>query len=267
MALHLPRSTPLSFSAFFAVMTFPFGQTRTRIAPRHALIAPDGHVKSNVPGISGAATVILINPAMGARFAQLLVTFESGGHAAMPENEIETAAYFETGGALVTIGREKTRVGAGGYFYAPAGVPWSITAPKRGTRVTLFQKKYEPLAGYSAPKPIVGDATKISGEPFLGDPDARLQVLLPDEPAFDLAMNIFTYQPGATLPFVETHVMEHGLLMLSGQGVYRLDESWYPVAAGDVIWMAPYCSQWFVAMGKTSASYLYYKDVNRTALG
>jgi (S)-ureidoglycine aminohydrolase len=91
-------------------------------------------------------------------------------------------------------------------------------------------------------------------------------VLLPDVPAFDLAMNIFTYQPGATLPFVETHIMEHGLLMLAGQGVYRLEDSWYPVAAGDAIWMAPYCPQWFVAMGKQPASYLYYKDVNRQAL-
>jgi (S)-ureidoglycine aminohydrolase len=54
--------------------------------------------------------------------------------------------------------------------------------------------------------------------------------------------------------------------MLSGQGVYRLEDSWYPVAAGDVIWMAPYCPQWFVAMGKSPASYLYYKDVNRAAL-
>jgi (S)-ureidoglycine aminohydrolase len=90
--------------------------------------------------------------------------------------------------------------------------------------------------------------------------------LLPDSPAFDMAVNKFTYKPGATLPFVETHVMEHGLVMLSGQGVYRLEDSCYPVAAGDVIWMAPYCPQWFVAIGKQPASYLYYKDVNRAAL-
>ncbi len=60
--------------------------------------------------------------------------------------------------------------------------------------------------------------------------------------------------------------MEHGLLMLSGQGVYRLDDSWYCVTAGDAIWMAPYCPQWFVAMGKAPARYLYYKDVNRSAI-
>ena len=247
-------------------MSIPYGQTRTRVAARHALIAPDGHVKSSVPGITGAAAIILINEAMGAKFAQLLVTFETGGRAALPANAIETAGYFETGGATLTVGGEKRKVVAGAFFFAPAGQAWSITAPKRGTRVTLFQKKFIPLAGVATPPAIIGDAREVPGQPFLGDPDARLQVLLPDVPDFDLAMNLFTYQPGATLPFVETHVMEHGLLMLAGQGVYRLEDSWYPVAAGDVIWMAPFCPQWFVAMGKAPASYLYYKDVNRAAL-
>lgn len=247
-------------------MNFPFGQTRTRVAARHALIAPDGHVKGNVPGITGAATVTLINGAMGARFAQLLVTFERNGRAEFGATDIETCGYVENGSGTVTISATKQKCSAGGFFFAPAGEPWSITGPAAGTRVTLFQKKFTPLPGSIAPGALIGDAAKIKGQPFLGDPDARLQVLLPDEPAFDLAMNIFTYQPGATLPFVETHVMEHGLLMLRGQGVYRLEDSWYPVAAGDVIWMAPYCPQWFVAMGKEPASYLYYKDVNRAAL-
>lgn len=248
-------------------MNLPYGQTRTRIAARHALIAPDGHVKSHVPGITGASVVILISEAMGAKLSQLLVTFEAGGRAELPGNAIETAGYVETGGATLAIGGRKEKVAAGAFFFAPAGQAWSLTAPKRGTRVTLFQKRFAPLAGVDAPSSIVGRAADIEGQPFLGDPDARLQVLLPDVPAFDLAMNIFTYQPGATLPFVETHIMEHGLLMLAGQGIYRLEDSWYPVAAGDAIWMAPYCPQWFVAMGKTPASYLYYKDVNRAALG
>lgn len=246
-------------------MNPPFGQTRTRIASRHALIAPDSHVRSNVPGITGAESVVVINAAMGAKFAQLQVTFEASGRAEVTANDIETAGYFESGGGTVTIEAEKRKCGPGGFFFAPAGKAWTITAPKAGTRVALFQKRFVPLAGVASPRAIIGDAGDVKGRPFLGDPDAQLQVLLPDEPGFDLAMNVFTYQPGATLPFVETHVMEHGLLMLEGQGVYRLDEAWYPVAAGDAIWMAPFCPQWFVAMGKTPASYLYYKDVNRTA--
>jgi (S)-ureidoglycine aminohydrolase len=247
-------------------MNLPFGQTRTHVGARHALIAPDGHVKSNVPGIRGAATVILINESMGARFAQLLVTFEAGGRAESAGGDVQTCGYLETGRATIRVGGEERKCGPGGFFFAPAGEPWAIASPAKGTRVTLFQKNFSALAGTPAPRAIIGDANKIKGAPFLGDPDARLQVLLPDDPAYDLAMNVFTYQPGATLPFVETHVMEHGLLMLAGQGVYRLDESWYPVAAGDAIWMAPYCAQWFVAMGKTPASYLYYKDVNRAAV-
>ena len=98
---------------------------------------------------------------------------------------------------------------------------------------------------------------------------ARHALIAPDghvpSVSFDMAVNIFNYQPGAHLPFVETHIMEHGLLMLEGKGVYRLEDSWYPVAEGDCIWMAAYCPQWFVAMGKTRASYLYYKNVNRPA--
>ena len=247
-------------------MTSPFGTTRTRIRERHALITPDGHVKSSVPGITGAATIILINEALGAKFAQMLVMFEAGGVAEFPANDTETVGYFESGGGLVTIGPEKKTCGPGGYFFAPAGEAWSVTAPERDTRLTLFQKKYVPLTGVATPRPILSDARKVKGQPFLGDKDARLQVLLPDEPGFDLAVNIFTYQSGATLPFVETHVMEHGLIMLAGQGIYRLEDSWYPVMAGDAIWMAPYCPQWFVAFGRGPASYLYYKDVNRPAL-
>jgi len=244
-------------------MTSPYGHTRTRVAARHALLAPDGHVASCIPGITGAVAVILIDGAMGARFSQVLLTFERGGRAAPAAGPTETFGYFMSGGGTVAIGSLKTRCDAGGYFFAPAGERWSITAPAAGTRVTLFSKPFVALPGTSAPKALIGAASRIKGKPFLGDPDARLQVLLPDTPAFDMAVNIFTYRPGATLPFVETHVMEHGLVMLAGRGVYRLEDCWYPVAAGDAIWMAPYCPQWFVAIGKEPASYLYYKDVNR----
>ena len=60
-----------------------------------------------------------------------------------------------------------------------------------------------------------------------------------------------TYAPGASLSQVEVHTMEHGLLMLEGGGIYRLSDHWYPTTAGDAIWMAPFCPQWFGAIGKT----------------
>jgi (S)-ureidoglycine aminohydrolase len=243
-----------------------FGHTRAHVGARHALITPENHVGSSLPGVSGATAVVLVSPAMGACVAQTLLTFQSGGSARIAASETETFGYVMEGGVAATAGTQKGRLGEGGYFFAPAGSAWSLSAPRKGTRVTLFQKKYAPLAGTKAPRAIVSDQARVKGTPFLGDPAANLQVLLPDEPAFDMAVNIFAYKPGGHLPFVELHVMEHGLVMLSGEGVYRLEDSWYPVRAGDAVWMAPYCAQWFVAMGKVPARYLYYKDVNRPAL-
>lgn len=100
----------------------------------------------------------------------------------------------------------------------------------------------------------------------MDDADALLKTLLPATPEYDMAVNLFTFNPGAALPLVEAHVMEHGLLMLQGRGIYRLDDDWHPVQAGDVIWMAPYCPQWFAAVGKQPARYLYYKDAGRDPL-
>jgi len=34
-----------------------------------------------------------------------------------------------------------------------------------------------------------------------------------------------TFQPGASLSMTEMHVMEHGLLMLAGGGIYRLGDA------------------------------------------
>jgi (S)-ureidoglycine aminohydrolase len=84
--------------------------------------------------------------------------------------------------------------------------------------------------------------------------------------SFDFAVNTMVYQPGAALSMVEIHVMEHGLIMLEGGGIYRLGDSWYPVTAGDFIWMGPWCPQWFGAIGKVPAKYLIYKDWNRHPL-
>jgi (S)-ureidoglycine aminohydrolase len=55
-------------------------------------------------------------------------------------------------------------------------------------------------------------------------------------------------------------------MMLEGGGIYRLGDCWYPVTAGDFIWMAPWCAQWFGAIGKVPAKYLIYKDWNRHPL-
>jgi (S)-ureidoglycine aminohydrolase len=241
------------------------GFTRAAVKSNYALLTPDGFVPSRVPGWENATIIIHISPAMGARFSQWQVTFGKNGTGQGKTGALEYFVYVLEGGCAATIGGKKSSLRAGSYVFIPPGTNFHF-AGAEGNRLMLFQKKFEPLAGTKAPKPVVGHENEISGQPFLGNRDARLQVLLPDDLAFDMAVNIFTYQPGATLPFVETHIMEHGLLMLKGQGIYQFDTDTYLVQAGDVIWMAPYCPQWFMAKGKEPASYIYYKDVNRAPM-
>jgi (S)-ureidoglycine aminohydrolase len=240
-----------------------FGFTRNVVKSRYALLTPSGFVHGYLPGWQKAVCNVLISPAMGAHFSQVLVTLEKEGQCEGNTGKNQSFIYLLGGSASILVDERKHRLETGSFVYLPAKKDIHIKSGAAGTRVLMFQKEYQPLSGQTPPTSLVGHERDVKGQPFLGNEDARLQVLLPDQPQFDMAVNIFTYQSGATLPFVETHIMEHGLMMLKGQGVYRLDSDWHPVQAGDVIWMAPYCPQWFVAMGKTPAAYIYYKDVNR----
>ena len=240
-----------------------FGQTRTSVSSRHALIAPDGHVPSQFPVWENATAFVIISPAMGAKLSQILITFKADSNQApFPSDAHEHALYIESGSCQVTLPDRSLDLPTTSFLYLPPHTPFTLHGSS-DARITLFRKIYQPLPDLAPPPITHGLASDVPGEPFLGYDNARLQTLLPLDPAFDLAINIFTYQPGATLPFVETHIMEHGLLMLQGQGIYRLEDAYYPVQAGDAIWMAPYCPQWFVAMGAEPASYLYYKDIHR----
>ena len=134
------------------------------------------------------------------------------------------------------------------------------------TRAAVIEKAYQPVALAEPPRPIVSSEQAVESHALGDDPDLQVKCLLPDTMSFDFAVNTMVYQPGAALSMVEMHVMEHGLLMLEGGGIYRLGDSWYPVTAGDFIWMGPWCPQWFAAIGKRPAKYLIYKNWNRHPL-
>jgi (S)-ureidoglycine aminohydrolase len=235
------------------------GLTRNIIKRNYALITPDGHVASVLPGWTHCTPVVLVSAALGAGFSQFLVSLDakSAGHGETGSDE--WVLYVVSGKAKVN----GVPLASGGFAYLPPRTKYEVRGAARGSQLLIFKKTYEPLPGQNPPAFFTGNESALPETPFLGDQHARLKILLPDLPAFDLAVNIFTYDPGATLPFVETHVMEHGMLFLAGSGVYRLDDDWRPVTAGDALWIAPYCPQWFIAAGPQPARYIYYKDVNR----
>ena len=87
-----------------------------------------------------------------------------------------------------------------------------------------------------------------------------LRKLLPQTPNYDFNVHIMDFAPGEFLNVKEVHYNQHGLLLLAGQGLYRLADAWYPVQSGDAIWMAPYVVQWYAALGAHPSRYILYKD-------
>jgi (S)-ureidoglycine aminohydrolase len=85
----------------------------------------------------------------------------------------------------------------------------------------------------------------------------------PSDLRHDMHVTIVTLQPGAVIPFCETHVMEHGLYILNGKAVYRLNQDWIEVEAGDYMLLRAFCPQACYAGGPNAFQYLLYKDVNR----
>jgi (S)-ureidoglycine aminohydrolase len=232
------------------------GQTRSAHRANHLLQTPDTFVRAPLPGMQKATAIVHAAPAIGARFTQYTVEFEAGG--LLPPASAQRFLYVIEGEVEVN----GTLLAPGGYGYFPAGHR-AVVSAKSVARAAIIEKAYQPLPGVAAPDFFIGRENEIAATPLMGDDALQVRALVPADASFDFAVNTMTYLPGAALPMVEIHVMEHGLLMLDGGGIYRLGDSWYPVAEGDFIWMAPYCPQWFGALGKTPAKYLIYKDWNR----
>jgi (S)-ureidoglycine aminohydrolase len=239
------------------------GRTRSSYQRDHLIHTPDTFVRAPLPGMRNATAIVHAGPAMGAGFTQYTVELDREGSFRL--GQAQSFVYVLEG--AVKWGEDtfaETGLSPGQYAWLPPDRAVHVAAPE-AARVVVIEKTHFALNGI-VPGRITGDERRIPAKPLLGDEAVEVRMLLPDEPAFDCAVNIMMFQPGATLPMVEIHIMEHGLLMLEGEGIYRLGENWYSVKAGDFIWMAPYCPQWFGALGKVPAKYLIYKDWNRHPL-
>ena len=241
------------------------GFTRSSLKADHLLHTPDTFIRTPLPGAKGVEIVVHAAPQLGAGFTWTTAEFQAGG--TLGPAPAQRFVYVLQGELELEAEGKRHVLTPGGFAFLPQGAPHSVGALVQ-SRAAVIEKLYEPLAGDSkdALEIVVGNEAAVTVVPVMGDERLRVRALMPDGPAYDFAVNTMTYDPGASLAMVEVHVMEHGLLMLEGGGIYRLGDAWYQVSAGDFIWMAPYCPQWFGALGKQPAKYLIYKDWNRHPL-
>lgn len=232
----------------------------------YALIPHDGLVKNTVPGFENCDLTILASPKLGASFVDYIITLhENGGNKqGFGGDGVQTFVYVIEGSLKVSDGKEEQVLSTGGYAYVPADAKMYLeNAQKENTEIFLYKKRYEPLEGYAA-HTVFSNVNDIKPVEYEDMEDVLIWDLLPKDLGFDMNFHILSFKPGASHGYIETHVQEHGAYILSGQGMYNLDNEWMPVEKGDYIFMGAYSPQAAYAVGRgESLSYVYSKDCNR----
>jgi (S)-ureidoglycine aminohydrolase len=183
-----------------------------------------------------------------------------------PDKRAEAVLFVVEGDITVELDGVSHALRSGSFAYLPAGSVWRLK--NDGSTAAKFhwiRKAFQAVDGLEPPPAIFTheDEHAISAMP---DTDGRwgtTRFIDPADVRYDMHVNIVTLEPGAVIPFMETHVMEHGLYVLEGKAVYRFNQDWVEVEAGDFMWLRSFCPQACYAGGPGRFRYLLYKDVNR----
>ncbi len=227
-------------------------------------------VTSALPGWTGTRLWLIARPMSGfsETFSQYVMEVAPGGGSDTPDPDpgVQSVLFVTGGGPRLTIGEQGHDLAPGSFAYIPAGADWTLHNPGPETaRFHWIRKLYEPAPGISAPQPVVTSDAEVAPSPMPQTEGrwATTRFIDPADLSHDMAVTIVTLQPGAVIPFEETHVMEHGLYVLEGKAVYKLNQDWVEVEAGDFMWLRAFCPQACYAGGPGPFRYLLYKDVNR----
>ena len=227
-------------------------------------------VTSRLPFWDDTRAWIIARPLSGfaETFSQYIMEVAPGGGSQRPEPDAEAEAvlFVVEGELTVSIGASDHVLSPGGYAYLPPSCGW--TAHNRGTAPARFhwiRKRYEKVDGLDMPDPVFTSDADVAPTPMPGTEGkwATTRFVDPADMRHDMHVTVVTFEPGAVIPFLETHVMEHGLYVLEGKAVYRLNGDWVEVEAGDFMWLRAFCPQACYAGGPGRFRYLLYKDVNR----
>jgi len=227
-------------------------------------------VTSLLPHWDKTRAWVLARPLSGfaETFSQYLMEVAPGGGSEMPEpDQSAQGILFVLEGTLsLDLAGATHAMLPGGYAYIPAACDWKISnnGPEPA-RFHWIRKAYQAVKGIAPPKAFVTNESEIAATPMEGTKGAwaTTRFVDPFDMAHDCQVNIVTFAPGASIPFAETHVMEHSLYVLEGKAVYLLNQDWVEVEAGDFIWLRAFCPQACYAGGPRRFRYLLYKDVNR----
>ncbi|CAN6712432.1 unnamed protein product [Malus baccata var. baccata] len=259
--------------------------TNPTLSPSHLHDLP-GFTRSIFSNRTMTSAAYLITPAMGSHFVMYLAKMQENSLSGVPSNDVDRFIFVVQGAVTLTnVSGIFHKLTVDSYAYLPFNVDHSLRCDASAALV-VFERRHVSLENQST-ELIIGSTDE---QPLLETPGEvfQLRKLIPTSISSDFNIHIMDFQPGEYLNVKEVHDNQHGLLLLEGQDIYSLGDSWYPVQAGDVIWMAPFdcvflsphfsiaksntfllqiCNFYrYAALGKCRTRYLLYKDVNRNPL-
>jgi (S)-ureidoglycine aminohydrolase len=240
-------------------------KSRSITKPGLYIILPRAdRVESTLPNFKGAEAQVMTTPALGAKFVEHELLISPGGGTVKPINDgLEHFLFVLEGSVEFEIGGKKHNLSTGGYVWLPPGLAYSLAHNGEGlTRMLWLRRRYVEAEGVSMPEPIISNEKEVEALPEDTYVEKHL-IPYDDNLGYDMAFNLLIFEPGIHFSFVESHIMEHGLYMLDGRGIYYLNGDYIEVQKDDYIYMAPYCPQYFIATGWETGRYILYKDINR----
>lgn len=240
-------------------------KNRAVVTNLYSLLTPEGIPESKLPDFINTKAYIQVSPEIGnAKFVQMLLKMDSGGRTRIAIYDgLEHFFYVIEGSVCINIDGNEAQLSRSGYAYIPAHSSFNLSNATENTSLVWIKRRYEHIH-VSPPTPRL---SRQNNQPEIPDhliPGCYAQYLLDEEDlAFDMSIKIVILEPGAYFDCIETHIMEHGLYMLSGRGIYYLAGDMHEVQANDFIWMAPYCPQFYFSTGWERSTYLLYKNINR----
>ncbi|MEL6959999.1 MAG: bifunctional allantoicase/(S)-ureidoglycine aminohydrolase [Pseudomonadota bacterium] len=201
-------------------------------------------------------------------FSHYIMEVQPNGGSDQPELDAgaEGVLFVVEGSVELTVKGETHALAEGGYAFLPPSSGWTLRNTSDAVaRFHWLRKAYEAVPGLDAPEVVIANEKDIAPT-VMPDTDGKWATTRFVDPAdlrHDMHVTIVTFEAGAVIPFLETHVMEHGLYVLEGKAVYNLNNDWVEVQAGDYMWLRAFCPQACYAGGPGKFRYLLYKDVNR----
>ena len=227
-------------------------------------------VTSYLPFWENTRLWVLSRPLSGfaETFSQYIMEVGPEGGSERPETDpnAEGVLFVVEGTATLTANGSEHSLIPGGYAYLPPATDWTLcNTTDRMLRFHWIRKSYEVVDGLDKPDVLIANENDIAPTVMPGTDGkwATTRFVDPNDLRHDMHVTVVTFEPGAVIPFLETHVMEHGLYVLEGKAAYRLNRDWVEVEAGDYMWLRAFCPQACYAGGPGKFRYLLYKDVNR----